>query len=775
MSRDKDEKSKLAGYAGELVRDLQRGKAPPSPEGSLRLISFFKEAKLRAEGLQFWKWLVEQSDEYVDASVYGAAIELLALSGERLDRIEALYSQGMKRFPSGFIEYHFSPYAVLQKPSQRQYLKGLSQSLLQGIITARMMLGDIYGAYLGLDTALRIFHYQMLPRICEIFVQSRSIPEAYKVLLMSIRTGVRLKAPMLRVLQTRMVDWQRTAKLYSDKLQLSERSLNVFYAYVASGNQLFYTNVGLLVKNLTRLMSPPRPIDMELSDYIKFRKEIRKKLSDSTFETVETIIEEGKVEPEISVYNTLISMAGRSRNRTLFGKILQRIESHNLKPDDVTYKVVLTAAGLLEDAEIVKSTWNTIADTFIITDNTKAAYENRTRLQEACKNAGCMDFYYAQIGQDSKSGDSRRGDAISAGHQHNVNDSEGRADPKSESAPTTGSELAEQIPGMTELGYGLIPEMTPADPDEIRSRIQHLNGQMEAICEVARGVQKPLYAKPVSIDLTELPKAVARVVSPSRRVMRAVYEELITDPYRSSLDRVDAETSSEGKSSIETSGVSLTAPPLEDSEGREQATSDSSTSEPSAMSSSTSLKRTTTSTTDISSSSSTITTDQPSPSENKVEPTPDASSTTSSKPERKMFTSASPEPETTPTGYPFSEIRFANWLSMTELLVVARIEQKRQQAVIDRAIALGISVPAALRRSGENSTRKMLADPDPVGIFDGFREGGREKGKDDHDQDANYDEVVDRTEVAQAKKRVVPLRDPSLASATTAAAADPAG
>lgn len=781
LSRDHDEKSMLASYAGVLATDLQKGIAPPSPEGSLRLISFFKEAKLRAEGLQFWKWLVKQSDEYVDARVYGAAIELLALSGERLDTIEALYSQGMKRFPSGFIEYHFSPYAVLPEPGQRQRVKGLSQSLLQGIITARMMLGDIYGAYLGLDTALRLFHYQMLPRICEIFVQSRTIPEAYKVLLTAVRTGVRLKAPMLRVLQTRMLHWQQSAKPYSDKLQLSERSLNAFYAYITSGNQLFYTNVGLLVKSMTQLMNPPRPIDMELSEYIEFRKEIRKSLCDPTFETVETIIEGEMAEPEISVYNTLISMAGRSRNRILFGRILQQIELHDLKPDNVTYKVVLTAAGLLEDAEIVRSTWNILADTFVINDKTKVAHENRFRLREACKNAGCMDFYYAQVRQGSEEEDSDRMHAMAAGRGPDVDDSEARPDQKSESAAAMSSELAKSVSGMNELAYDLIPKMTPADPDEIRSRVQHLKGQMEAICEVARGVKRPsLYANPISIDLTEVPEAVTKIVSPSRRVMRAVYEELITDPYRSTLDQVNIENPSEEELSTETPGVSLDIPPHEGAEARQQAASDSSTSESSSVSSSTS-KHVNTITTDTP-----ATTEQPSPPKIKTKPKPDAKNPSSSTSETNTViptsSSDSPEPETTPTGYPLSEIRFANWLSMTELLVVARIEQKRQQAVIDRAIALGISMPTALRRSDENSPSKLLRDPDAVGVFDGFREAAKGTGKDSDDDgsdaadaaDAKYDEVVDRVEVAQIKKRVAPLRYPGTESAA-AADDDPTG
>lgn len=86
----------------------------------------------------------------------------------------------------------------------------------------------------------------------------------------------------------------------------------------------------------------------------------------------------------------------------------------------------------------------------------------------------------------------------------------------------------------------------------------------------------------------------------------------------------------------------------------------------------------------------------------------------------------------------------------------------------------------ALRKSDENSQHKMLKDPDAVGIFDGFSEGVKGIGKDDDDDsdgaDANYDEVVDRVEVAQIKKRVAPLRYPGTKESTAAAAADdPAG
>ena len=189
-----------------MAQDLQQGLAPPSPDGATRLISLFKEAKMQSRGLLLWNWLIKQGNEHVNATTYGAAIELLAENGEQLSTIEAVYQQALKRFPNGFVEYHFSPYAVVPQPDQQQRIQGWSQNLLQGIITARLLHGEVYGAYLGLDTALRLFHHQLLPRICEVFLEMQSLPMAYKILLIAIRNGVEVKPRHLRNLQSKIIE-----------------------------------------------------------------------------------------------------------------------------------------------------------------------------------------------------------------------------------------------------------------------------------------------------------------------------------------------------------------------------------------------------------------------------------------------------------------------------------------------------------------------------------------------------------------------------------------
>ena len=81
-------------FAETLVRDIKRGVIASGGKVHVHLIGIFKESGSHDTGVQYWKWLVEQDEEQVDVDCYGAAIELLAVSGTPLADLEKLQTMG---------------------------------------------------------------------------------------------------------------------------------------------------------------------------------------------------------------------------------------------------------------------------------------------------------------------------------------------------------------------------------------------------------------------------------------------------------------------------------------------------------------------------------------------------------------------------------------------------------------------------------------------------------------------------------------------------------
>ncbi len=74
----------LQAFADLVVKDITAGRLAPQPQACVHLLSFFKESGTRDAGVRFWMWLEQQDDGFLNADVYGAAIELLAVNGSQL-------------------------------------------------------------------------------------------------------------------------------------------------------------------------------------------------------------------------------------------------------------------------------------------------------------------------------------------------------------------------------------------------------------------------------------------------------------------------------------------------------------------------------------------------------------------------------------------------------------------------------------------------------------------------------------------------------------------
>ncbi|KAH0261004.1 hypothetical protein KCU84_g21859, partial [Aureobasidium melanogenum] len=196
--------AELSNLADLLVLDIQAKILPPSYDAHLHLLSFYKESAAFDKGIAFWSWLVKQGDDYVNANLYGVALELFAFQGRPAEETEQLYESALDRFPGVFLHYHLSHNAVIADRRQPTVISGIPKALLQGILTARILRGDAKNAYLTLDTALRLFPTKIPTRFVTLFVQERPLDEAYRVFMLACQAGATPGHDALKILLTRM-------------------------------------------------------------------------------------------------------------------------------------------------------------------------------------------------------------------------------------------------------------------------------------------------------------------------------------------------------------------------------------------------------------------------------------------------------------------------------------------------------------------------------------------------------------------------------------------
>ena len=351
--RDDDDLKKLANT---FVKHIRSGEVPPSPRANLHMISYFKESKQYDAGIEFWNWTVQQDDQYVDLSTYGAAIELLASYGSSLAYCEEIYIHGLKRFPSNFNAYHLSPGAVLRDRSQHVDLKGTSLSLLQGIITARLVHGDWRKAYLALDTAFRIHPTQILNRMIDLFLYERPINEAYQVFMMACRSGNTVKGRMLTILMDLLATAQRYDGDYQWNLQIVNAMSSAFHAYIGSAGR-FDNTAASTINTMLRIILTLFPNGVDLSPSGGTKK---MEASDASriWASIEKIFTAVGLKPSDVTLRMIASLGGRLQNEYLLLVAVEGIQRSDRQPEPDTLRVVMGSAGEVQSQEMVKACWD---------------------------------------------------------------------------------------------------------------------------------------------------------------------------------------------------------------------------------------------------------------------------------------------------------------------------------------------------------------------------------------------------------------------------------
>ena len=196
MHRNHKSNTKFKGVLHESVENVRRafalGTVPSAAQVPLHLLSYYKESGHHDQGIEFWKWLSDPDDAILDPIFVGPAIELLAVSGADLQHCEDVFERTLHQQENISSQYQLQSGSIIPDRTRAVNIRGTSLSLLQGILSARLLSGKWQSSYLTLDTAFRLHPTQIVPRFLDLFVYERPIFEALPVFFMFCRGGNRV-------------------------------------------------------------------------------------------------------------------------------------------------------------------------------------------------------------------------------------------------------------------------------------------------------------------------------------------------------------------------------------------------------------------------------------------------------------------------------------------------------------------------------------------------------------------------------------------------------
>lgn len=421
----------LLQFAEVLVNDIRNKRLPPSPIAHLHLLSFFKESRSFDRGSQFWSWLVEQHDEYVNPAVYGAAIELFAVQGKPEEETEGLYMQALKRFPGTFNEYHLSPGGIVPDRTQPVAMRGLPMTLLQGIVTARLLRGDSRSAYLGLDTALRLYPTQVPSRFFAMFIQERPISEAYKTLVLACRSGAVVGQDAVAMLLTRLRKLAEDAPIVNGFA--TRAMITSTYAYVAAGGTPAPSHLTELVMAIASIAHDPKLLMLKEVEV----RDVGERLLLALRQLINIFSYKG-VRPTTTTFNVMITnIAGRGKQEDVVRIALNDIQALGLKPTAITYRAILTASGEIANADLLKTAWSNLVD-LREASGSQPEYSDWTILANASVKCDAKDYVHEQL--------ARLAHAVNKGTSDRVAGILSAKQPSNKEAETSGSDQQDVRP-----------------------------------------------------------------------------------------------------------------------------------------------------------------------------------------------------------------------------------------------------------------------------------------------------------------------------------------
>ncbi|KAK4890319.1 hypothetical protein LTR27_010962 [Elasticomyces elasticus] len=376
----------LIAFAEQLANAVRKGDLEPDRRAHLHLLAIFKEGGAQAQGIAFWEWLEEQDERYVGLDVYGGAIELLSVYGTPLRELEQMYGRALQRFPASFNAYHLSPEAVVPDRDQAIEIKGISMMLLQGILTARLLRGESQKAYLALDTALRLYPTLTPSRIFAMFIEERPLNEAYTVFALACRAGVVLPFDTARKLLTAL---RSSADMSSPDSHITalRQMLSVVYMYLGAGGSLTSNVVNEIIIAFTQTLRLDGVAGLDGMQ----KKVLVSTTLDAIRKTLEIFARYG-TKPGLSAFNSIIvNLGGHGQSRKIITVALRDAQALSLRPNHVTRRSIVVAAGMLGDKDYVAQAWQDLVYNLEL-QSKKAELPDYNILMKAAKASGAVDF-----------------------------------------------------------------------------------------------------------------------------------------------------------------------------------------------------------------------------------------------------------------------------------------------------------------------------------------------------------------------------------------------
>ncbi|KAJ4399751.1 hypothetical protein N0V91_009199 [Didymella pomorum] len=396
--KDSSRMSKLLHFMATLVKDLKEGRIRPHNFAYVHLLSAYKDSKHFVEGRELWNWLKEQDDVHCSQGAYGAAIELMSYGKlMTLPELEGLYEEGLKRYPGTFAEYHFSPDAIVPDRTQPILVNDLPNTLFQGIITARLHSHDWKGAYLGLDTLLRLYPGRPTQRIFELFVSERPLFEAYTAYMLACRSGTHISGSQVTNILNRLRVAMTQSSSMEDRFMLLRAMANALYACQQSGAALRGIHVGEFIKAFEFLLPEKAPGQNFTAEEV----DLRNTIAVTAQQIVADLIQSG-LTISASLFVPLISLAGKLRAPELLTQTLEDAKTASITFFAVEKRTVLAAAGQIQDGDLVKALW-----TVIVTDanheGNQLTYNDWATFAKACRRAQLDKYFEQQLNEQAHS------------------------------------------------------------------------------------------------------------------------------------------------------------------------------------------------------------------------------------------------------------------------------------------------------------------------------------------------------------------------------------
>ncbi|KAK6519796.1 hypothetical protein TWF506_000090 [Arthrobotrys conoides] len=365
-------KKTVIEYLTTVIDYLKSGQLPKHYLAHVHILSTLKEAEEWSLGNEYWNWLKDQNLEHLNARVFGAVIEFLAYQGAPLEDLENLYSLALEKFSKA------------EDAGGGTQHRATSLTLVQGIITARVLNQDWRGAYEALDVVTRLHPTQVPTRIYELLILNRPVREGYLVFLMACRAGTKLNG---KTLMWVISNWWKSTMDEKGVLQL-------VLAHLAIGGKpsviLLNKVIFGLLGRLPEAPEPPAPLgslvkselegmdertaeekEKESKEWEEWDKKMEEYQAavNPMFGTIRRTIElfDGvNVDPDIITYCNIISQAARRHLRQIVAAAMREIDSTVRSGkgviDEAPYRVILGACGSLADQEGVKKAWEGLVE-----------------------------------------------------------------------------------------------------------------------------------------------------------------------------------------------------------------------------------------------------------------------------------------------------------------------------------------------------------------------------------------------------------------------------